>query len=777
MRAARFIMGALVMGGLVTSGCGGGSPPRVSTPSAPAAKVDDTPFTDGEYVERLWVEQGQVWALGAYGLVRWFPTERRHEVIPMPAGVEGRVTAAALVGGTWYFGLSRGLLWREPTGQWRFLGDGPLAGGVTALAPGLGGRLWVGMAQALGRFDGATLELVSRRHRIQDLSSGPGGRVWAATSGHGVLEVGEDALIEHTPAQGVCDLNVSSISAATDGTVSALCAGRGMVSALEGDQWSTWRVTGAGAPLRSWVPYGGGALLWAGDRLWTVATGPQAPSAAQISGPRLLAAKAPTMAAPPLPAVPQPNPAAPAVKRLPPEAGAGEAPEAPPPATPEPAEGAPEEAAPEADDGQGASSLGLVMWARAQVPGGDTATDAVAPTAGAPATAQAAPTLAFGDVEKAQLPIVEAPMRLRRAEALGAPADGAPRALRPHPGANGLTFSAATASPDGTLWIARPHRGLVAWRDGKASRLLTHSLHPGDDRGVLLSDGAGGVMLRQGGELLRLQGGKWRPWSPGPVGMKILTLGPDPRGGAWAVGHVPGSGELSLLKGVGDQKWTMVGRLGGELPERPVAGRLRIGPDGALYFPMFARTESGRVIGWGLARVPSDLSALERWEGDLLTAVEADAARPQLPDGWVNGVFPTKDAVWVSSNAGLVKVQGAEVKVFDENAFMDSEVIFSAVATKDAVWVASLEGLGRIVGDEWKGVTSPEGLTAEIRDLLVTPEGRVWAGGADGLWQWVEGQWRPSKRPITGVLELTADGRGGIWALTTEGVVQVNPRP
>lgn len=729
------------------SACGGGAPAPEQA-QVKAAPVDQRPMTDAEYVEALSVHQGQIWARGADRLVRWFPTERRFQSVRKPDTIEGTVTAAAEVEGRWFLGLSRGLAIRDEAGNWTAHSDGPLAGGITALSAGEGGGLWVGMAQGLALWRAGTLQIVSRRHKIRDFARATDGTLWAATAGHGVLQIKGGMITEHVPTAGLCDLHVTDVEVAADGRVIATCPGRGTLSIREGDRWGTWRVVEAGAPVKAAVPFATGTVVWTDGGVWQAEAQP-APlaSAGQVTGPRLMAIAPPSVQAPPMPEAPMPE---------------APKPEAPKPEVPK------TEAAPAA---AGAPAITADAPAATPAPA-TTPAPAEAPAAIPTALTEAPPPPADPNGVR----IDDTPMQIVRAKAEGLAPAGRVIALQPLSGLPRGAISALTVAPDGTVWVAQPHRGLVGLKGGQSQSLITRSLVAGDDRGALTTDGSGDIILRRGGGLLRLHEGRWRPWSPLPAGVKVLSLGPDPRGGAWALGYAEQTDELVVAKGFGPGTWNIVARKPGVLPAQPRAGRLVVGPQGALLCPLFRVDEAGRVLGEGLLKIHSDLSGVERWEGDLLTAVEPDPTVPHLPDGWINGVYATPGTVWVASNAGLVQVKGVKIKVFDENAFMDSEVIFDAAAVGDRVWVATLEGLGEIRGGQWKGAKGAEGVGSEMRSLVKLPKGALWAAGPDGVYRLEGERWQAVEGAPVGVKEMIYDGRQHIWALSDGGIAPLSGR-
>ncbi len=218
-----------------------------------------------------------------------------------------------------------------------------------------------------------------------------------------------------------------------------------------------------------------------------------------------------------------------------------------------------------------------------------------------------------------------------------------------------------------------------------------------------------------------------------------------------------------------------------ELEGPAQAGPLLIDGRGEVLVPLFWQESNGQLRGAGLARFADGGTRLEVWKGRLDFDEEAHSPVPLMPDAWVNDVARNSAGVtYVATNAGLVQVAGGKAKVYDENDFIDSEVITAvAVADGGRVWAGTLEGLGYLEADKWHAVDA-EGLDARIGAVAVDPKGTVWVAAETGLWRSADGKrWQSvplgAGVPAAGVRDLVFAQDGAIWLLTTQGVVRFTP--
>jgi len=215
---------------------------------------------------------------------------------------------------------------------------------------------------------------------------------------------------------------------------------------------------------------------------------------------------------------------------------------------------------------------------------------------------------------------------------------------------------------------------------------------------------------------------------------------------------------------------------------------LHVSPLGELHFALFYESERGALRGAGLGRVPVSHDMLVRWQARRAHGEESVDGTPLLPDGWISAVArpPSQSGpspVFLGTNGGLVRVQGGQMRVFDENDFIDSEVITAlAHDAQGRVWVGTLEGLGRLVGDTWSSIAAPA-LAGRITRLIFDTDGRLWAATDRGLYHNPTPDdpkgWRaePVRAGETArdVRDLVFGPDGSAWVLTGEGVFRRAP--
>ena len=769
---------ALLAGVIITSlaGCGR-TPPRLTggLESPPPASPAPSPwklYTDEEHIVDVAAGPGVVWAVSQNGVLSWTRPggQDSFETAPEAPGADARAIAISTAG-TVYVGLAGGIAWRraDAGARWERLTLDPLHAGVTALAPRRAGGVWVGLERGLGWMQGGRLRLHSRAHAVRDLAVDAAGRVWAATARDGLITLEGDRIVEHTAVSGLCANEIRAVATGEQGQVAVVCATPQPTVAFRiRNTWRSYTLTRGGAAIQDVQWQTGGFVIRASGNWWRVIERPAGtPYGVHDPAARLEPMKTAGTPLAPLPTAPVMAPAA-AV--------------APAPAMP----GAVAQAAPVAP-----APIEELILSRSRLAGPEGA--------------------------------VEPPPDLRVLPA------------RPQIPED-LEVTVWRVEPDGFAWYGLAWRGLLGQKGQSVQRYSSQSLVPRSPVAQLTVDRKGRALIpTMGPYVLRSTGAGWerRPIAPADSSARALAAAADREGGAWlligypaltpvtpvvmppaAVGPgvklAPGntaantvadpaidaivqaappspgvtaagitpSPELALVR-LEDARLQGVARL----PVLGIDGSLQVGhfEVGALgeaVFALFYEGERGQVRGAGLGRIPASHDRFERWPAARIVGEQSDGGIPLLPDAWINALVRDPDGVlYLGTNAGLVRARQAQqtqLRVFDENDFIESEVITAlARDAQGRMWAGHLEGLGRLEGDDWKAVAAPS-LSGRITALAFDARGRLWAGTGSGLWIG-EGSGhapvyvRPGETP-RGVRTIAHAPDGGVWLLTGQGV-------
>lgn len=767
---------ALLAGVIITSlaGCGR-TPPRLtggldSPPPAPPAPSPWKLYTDEEHIVDVAAGPGVVWAVSQNGVLSWTRPggQVSFEMGPDAPGADARAIAISTAG-TVYVGLAGGLAWRrsDPGARWERLTLDPLHAGVTALAPRRAGGVWVGLERGLGWMQGGRLRLHSRAHTVRDLAVDAAGRVWAATARNGLITLEGDRIVEHTAVSGLCANEIRAVATGEQGQVAVVCATPQPTVAFRiRNTWRSYTLTRGGAAIQDVQWQTGGFVIRASGNWWRVVERPAGtPYGMHDPAARLEPLKTAGTPLAPLPAAAGATTPAAAVAPLPamPDAVAQAAPVAP-------------------------ASLEELILPRSRLAGPEGA--------------------------------VEPPPDLRLLPA------------RPQIPED-LDVTVWRVEPDGFAWYGLAWRGLLGQKGQSVQRYSSQSLVPRSPVAQLAVDRKGRALIpTMGPHVLRSTGTGWerRPIAPADSSARALAAAPDREGGAWLlIGYpalkpttpvimpptaaVPGaqlapgttvadpaidaivqaappspgvnaagitsSPELALVR-LEDARMQGVARLPVLGIDGPLqVGHFEVGALGEAVFALFYEGERGQVRGAGLGRIPAAHDRFERWPAARIVGEQSDGGIPLLPDAWINALLRDPDGVlYLGTNAGLVRArqaqQQAQLRVFDENDFIESEVITAlARDARGRIWAGHLEGLGRLEGDEWKAVAAPA-LSGRITALAFDAQGRLWAGTGSGLWI-SEGEGhapvyvRPGETP-RGVRTIAHAPDGGVWLLTGQGV-------
>ena len=379
---------------------------------------------------------------------------------------------------------------------------------------------------------------------------------------------------------------------------------------------------------------------------------------------------------------------------------------------------------------------------------------------------------------------------VRRATVPLLTADAGPRALRPTPRPlpSGLDVTATTTSPDGTVWFALAHHGVVGVREGARQRFVSSSLATAAGLSELVFDADGrGLAVADGQRLVRWTDGTWGAW---PVtadpGIRVMAVAVDPQRRAWVVGRVePLAGQatqVAIFRAEG-QTFTEVARL----PAPTLAGPLTVGDlavdaAGRLVMSLFWTTAQGQRRGAGLGVVAATLDRIDVWAADDGLSDTPAQGEVKLPDAWVNCVATSpQGGVLLGTNSGLVQVDAEGVRVWGENENLPSEVVTDiAVAPSGRIYLVTAEGFGFIDAGVWTRARTAEAAAGPVDAVAVATDGRVWIGGQRGLFVGDARRFDaidPSRGGFSfgSIARVVTDPRGGVWVVTPRGVVHGEP--
>lgn len=761
---------------LLGLGCSGRQPPpppAAALPPPPPAPL----YTDGERITRIATTPGAIWGITATGPIRW--DRRTGQAVDEGArGAPKDAGAIAENGGVLYVGTAGALHMRGTDGRWVVKTDAPARAGVVDLVPRKKGGVWMATPGALASVANGQIRIRTRRYKIRDLAVGPQGTLWLATRAHGLVQLSNDRFIEHTTAQGVACNDVRHVAIAPTGRLVATCAQGTTITTRDSNRWAAYRLAGVGSTLLAVWPHGAELVLQTPGRWFRM-------------GPAVPTAKPPAMAVTAFDPTRQPAPPPPAKIVAPPSLGAPVKVAAPPSTAPAsvvsvtvvpgtPASTAVPSAQPVAPPSVPKVSVASVIVMPPPVP----LPPPIAPPPSADAT--------FISVRAQPARLVPTPSwQLRDADDLR-PADGAP--------------TASLFTPDGAVLHAIAYRGIVLRQGTQRRRYVTQSLMPAAPARLIADRNGHAVLLTAKGQVYRFDGKAFTPWTvPGNARIIGISAG---KGSAYALSYVPPPPPPAAPPSVDPTEPDLVDPSAGPSPPPPPpapaqlivyrsdtqgpfteTARVALPPlkhpprigrmvvqNGRLSFPLFEAPDDQTLRAVGLAQVTN--GTIEIWRAQL--GYEGEDAKNVLPDAWVNALaLDMNGAFYVATNAGLVQVTAAKRTVFDENDFIDSEVMLDvAIDAKGAVWVGTFEGLGALVDGKWRAEVDVP-FQGRINALATTPDGSVWVGTDEGLHQRApEGRWQTHGVPGRGVIAITdlvPDGKGGLWLMTAEGLVRWTP--
>jgi signal transduction histidine kinase/ligand-binding sensor domain-containing protein/ActR/RegA family two-component response regulator len=161
----------------------------------------------------------------------------------------------------------------------------------------------------------------------------------------------------------------------------------------------------------------------------------------------------------------------------------------------------------------------------------------------------------------------------------------------------------------------------------------------------------------------------------------------------------------------------------------------RTAPSTALRFRLLASAGVIAILFAGAARLTADATppatpryTLDSWYSDDGLPQQMVAAVAQTTDGYL----------WVGTNEGLGRFDGARVSTFDRRntpAFAaGGEIVALAAAPDGTLWIGTgRDGLVHLAGGRFSRVWPATGEAPRIRDIAIDAQGRIWVATPEGL--------------------------------------------
>ncbi len=316
----------------------------------------------------------------------------------------------------------------------------------------------------------------------------------------------------------------------------------------------------------------------------------------------------------------------------------------------------------------------------------------------------------------------------------------------------------------GNLWAIFESEGLARY-DGRVWSLQGPAMYHQKFTDTLRPDGTRELWLPHERGFRHLEGGTW---------VEDVGSGPVP------TPQVVDVEETNMLFGEARQ-WRATVRQGLWYRPRAAAGpaqpwrRLEVPGFEALGVTDLHRTvDRGREELWvltygdGLHRIRED--GVRTWRadtGELPSEAMYSAVATQARTG--------ERLLWISSRAGLIRIRGDKVTVFDRSHGLPSDAVRDLKVQRltdgtDLLWVATEGGIGRaaLADSQWQTVSLLGARENGIFALLLEPDGqggeRLWVGSAkQGMALLHRGEWRSFSQAAG---TLPAEGVRGIWRVT-----------
>ncbi len=144
----------------------------------------------------------------------------------------------------------------------------------------------------------------------------------------------------------------------------------------------------------------------------------------------------------------------------------------------------------------------------------------------------------------------------------------------------------------------------------------------------------------------------------------------------------------------------------------------------------------------------------------------------------VNEVLPTKSAVWVGTESGLLKYSGGKWEAFTtENGLVSNSVRDIAIDDKKSIWAATDKGISEFNGTTWKTHDMKSGLSwNDAKAIAFDPrKGEVWvAVGEQDVNSYDGKEWKTFMSIQQGITCIMVDTQSRVWLGGSQGLVKYN---
>jgi hypothetical protein len=217
-----------------------------------------------------------------------------------------------------------------------------------------------------------------------------------------------------------------------------------------------------------------------------------------------------------------------------------------------------------------------------------------------------------------------------------------------------------------------------------------------------------------------------------------------------------------------------------QLPARtaPRASFAAVSPSGALWIGLRVAGGSGDDLGYGAVEIDLQTGLSVQHRPHKAGETAPVEALPLPAD--LNGVLFDGGATWFASLSGVARFQQGQLVTWGEAEGLASELCWSVARGADgAIWAATSEGIARFDGKSWRPAEGTENAKLAVHGLATDDAGWLWAATAKGLR--IVGRSANLDRASVVIpddmRDLTRDGFGRLWALSSSSIGLVSPAP
>lgn len=151
-----------------------------------------------------------------------------------------------------------------------------------------------------------------------------------------------------------------------------------------------------------------------------------------------------------------------------------------------------------------------------------------------------------------------------------------------------------------------------------------------------------------------------------------------------------------------------------------------------------------------------------------------------LPSDRVTALAPSGSALWVGTDAGLVRLRqkddAYEFRRFGENFGLGSQDVRALAVhqTTRTLWVGTTGGVSRLEitkeASTWKPWTVSDGILSDTaREIAIDKDGGAWVAHAQGVSRWTGKQWERLVIQDVEVNGVAIDSKNNIWIASNKG--------